>query len=59
MITIKDRDFNEGNSSCEFVLNENKNGEFRGIIDTTLPKDGITKEAGYCNISCNRKKVIL
>ena len=45
-----DRSMMEGQSQAEFLLGPNKTGIFRGFLNTTVPKDGKTKAAGYCNI---------
>jgi len=49
-IVTCDKDHNEGQSTAQFVLGANRNGIFKGNLDTTVPKDGIIKNAGYCNI---------
>ncbi|CAH1792235.1 unnamed protein product [Owenia fusiformis] len=49
-----DGDNNEGKSKCLFSLNENRKGYFHGTIDRTVPKTGINKYAGYCNIKSPR-----
>ena len=49
-IVSADQDSNEGYSTAEFVITPNNRGLFRGCLDTTVPKDGIIKRAGYCNI---------
>ena len=49
MVTA-DQDNNHGHSSAELVLTPNHHALFRGHIDTTLPKDGIIKRTGYCNM---------
>lgn len=49
-VVSTDRDSNAGNSTGEFVCADNNHGLFRGHIDTTLPKDGITKRTGFCNV---------
>ena len=53
-IVTQDKDFDEGNSKSEFVLGPNKKGVFRGVLDCTVPKDGIIKETGYCNIASEK-----
>ena len=45
-----DRDHSEGGSKAEMVLNRNKTTNFQGVINTEIPKDGITKRAGYANM---------
>jgi len=49
-LVTSDQDNNEGNSTAEFVVTPNRRGLFRGRLDTTVPKDGVTKQTGYCNI---------
>lgn len=50
-IVTCDSDFNEGKSTAEFILNKNKKGLFCGNLNTEVPKDGILKSSGYCNIT--------
>ena len=50
-IVTCDSDFNEGKSTAEFILNKNKKGLFCGNLSTEVPKDGIVKNSGYCNIT--------
>jgi len=45
-----DKDNNEGQSTAELVMTANHHALFRGLLDTTVPKDGVTKRTGYCNI---------
>jgi len=56
-ILTTDRLFSEGKSQAEFVLGQNKTGLFRGFVNTDVPKDGIIKQAGYCNIRSPIKTV--
>ena len=49
-IVTTDQDNDEGHSTAEFVITPNNRGLFRGCIDTTVPKDGVIKRTGYCNI---------
>jgi len=49
-VVTSDKDHNEGKSTAEFILGTNRHGMFRGCLDTTVPKDGIIKNAGYCNV---------
>ncbi len=52
-----DSDHNEGYSWAEFTLGKNRTGIFKGHIDTTVPKDGKTKSAGYVNMRSPRNFV--
>lgn len=52
-----DRDHNEGKSSGSFVLGPNKKAIFHGYLDTEVPKDGVNKNAGYCNIRSPKNMV--
>jgi len=45
-----DKDNNEGQSTAELVMTPNRHALFRGHLDTRVPKDGIIKRTGYCNI---------
>jgi len=45
-----DKDNNEGQSTAELVMTANHHALFQGRLDTTVPKDGITKRAGYCSM---------
>ena len=56
-VFTQDRDFGEGQSHGEFVLGPNSTGIFRGTLNTTVPKDGIIKNAGYCNIRSPKNRV--
>lgn len=56
-VVTADKDHNEGKSSAEFVLGANQHAVFRGQLDTTIPKDGIIKNAGYCNILSPKNKI--
>ncbi|XP_042896176.1 complex I intermediate-associated protein 30, mitochondrial [Parasteatoda tepidariorum] len=46
---------NEGFSDCHFTINDKGKGVFYGNIDTTPPKDGKSRFAGYCGIKSTRK----
>ncbi|ESN97555.1 hypothetical protein HELRODRAFT_177986 [Helobdella robusta] len=50
-IVTCDSDHNEGKSTADFIINKNKKAFFYGNLDVETPKDGITKNSGYCNIS--------
>lgn len=49
-IVTTDKDNEEGQSSADFVMSETGKGMFTGVLDTRVPKDGITKRTGYCQI---------
>ncbi|XP_003737178.1 probable complex I intermediate-associated protein 30, mitochondrial [Galendromus occidentalis] len=44
--TITDSDWNQGFSKAEFVGTRQGSGLFRGVLDTRVPRDGVTKRAG-------------
>lgn len=46
-----DSDHGEGYSSGSFTLSPTGHGLFHGNINTKVPKDGVVKKAGYCNIT--------
>jgi len=54
-LTLSDSDHNEGYSKTKFELTPTGHGLFHGYVNTTLPKDGVTKKAGYCAIKSPRK----
>ncbi|KAH3853760.1 hypothetical protein DPMN_096292 [Dreissena polymorpha] len=56
-ICTADRDVEDGKSHAEFTLSEHKKGLFRGILNTDVPKDGVSKTAGFCNISSPVKTI--
>ncbi|XP_054707410.1 complex I intermediate-associated protein 30, mitochondrial-like [Uloborus diversus] len=43
-----DKSNREGNSTCSLEINDKGKGVFYGNIDTTPPKDGKNRFAGYC-----------
>lgn len=43
--------YNEGFSTAKLELSSFGTGIFHGIINTTVPKDGRIRRAGYCNIT--------
>jgi NADH dehydrogenase [ubiquinone] 1 alpha subcomplex assembly factor 1 len=49
-VVTSDKDHNEGRSTAEFILGTGGRGIFKGRLDTTVPKDGVIKSSGYCNI---------
>src|SRR6218665_713111 len=50
LVFTGDRDHNEGKRRGSFVLGPNKKAIFHGSLDTEVPKDGVNKSSGYCNI---------
>ena len=46
-----DSDNGEGYSRADFELGKNNTGIFHGYLDNRVPKDGVLKDAGYCNIT--------
>lgn len=46
-----DSDHGEGYSNGSFMLSPTGHGLFHGNINTKVPKDGVVKKAGYCNIT--------
>ncbi|XP_060082975.1 complex I intermediate-associated protein 30, mitochondrial-like [Ylistrum balloti] len=60
-----DRDNLEGQSSVNLSISKDNNALFHGYLSQQVPKDGISKNAGYCNmkspsnyISFKRKRPI-
>jgi len=49
-IVTSDSNHNEGKSVSEFLLGANQKGIFRGQLSSEIPKDGVIKSTGYCNI---------
>ncbi|XP_045187117.2 complex I intermediate-associated protein 30, mitochondrial-like [Mercenaria mercenaria] len=45
-----DQDTDQGKSSATFTASPAGSALFQGYINTDVPKDGITKRAGYCNL---------
>ncbi|KAL8601549.1 hypothetical protein ACOMHN_003815 [Nucella lapillus] len=45
-----DHDNNEGFSKAHFTFTKNETGLFHGYLSQKIPKDGIVKRTGYCNI---------
>ena len=52
-----DKDNNEGFSQASFTFSKNKTGLFHGYLSQKVPKDGIVKRTGYCNIRSPTKFV--
>nr|CAG4643329.1 EOG090X091L [Ilyocryptus agilis] len=53
-IVTSDQDHNEGFSSGKLCISPAGKGLFSGEICTRVPKDGIVKYAGYCNMRSMR-----
>ena len=58
-ITTVDRDNGDGYSYANFKLGDNKKGILSGYLDTTVPKDGVRRNAGYANIRSPLNRVSL
>lgn len=56
-IVTSDSDHNEGYSHCSLKINQSGYGQFSGVLDSTIPKQGNISRAGYCNITSLRVKV--
>ncbi|XP_033303901.1 complex I intermediate-associated protein 30, mitochondrial [Bombus bifarius] len=50
-IVNSDKDYHHGYSTATLELSSYGTGVFHGILDTRVPKDGRTTNAGYCNIT--------
>ncbi|XP_005105656.1 complex I intermediate-associated protein 30, mitochondrial [Aplysia californica] len=50
-VATADSDNQEGKSSANFTFSKNRTGLFHGFLNKEVPKDGVTKYAGYANIS--------
>ncbi|GFR80827.1 complex I intermediate-associated protein 30, mitochondrial [Elysia marginata] len=46
-----DRDNDGGKSTANFTFSKNRTGLFHGYLCKEVPKDGVTKYAGYANIT--------
>ena len=57
-VVTTDADHSEGNSRAEFVFGANQKSIFKGYINTDVPKDGIIKNSGYCNIRSPQNMVL-
>ena len=51
-----DSDYKEGFSTAKLELSPFGTGVFHGTLNTTVPKDGKTKRAGFCNITTIPKR---
>lgn len=49
-VVTADRDNSEGHSQAHFIFSKNNTGLFHGHLSQQVPKDGIVKRTGYCNI---------
>lgn len=56
-VASSDSDHNEGQSTCTLVPSEAGRALFSGNVQSTVPKDGKIKRAGYCNIKSMRARV--
>ncbi|CAL8111638.1 unnamed protein product [Orchesella dallaii] len=52
--TICDSDHNEGFSRCDLTISPTGKGLFHGFVNTTAPKDGRVKNAGFCAMASER-----
>ncbi|KAG8265916.1 Complex I intermediate-associated protein 30, mitochondrial [Homalodisca vitripennis] len=55
-IVTSDKDNEEGQSTCQLTVNQNGKGLFTGNLCLDVPKDGIIKKTGYCNMRTVRFK---
>ncbi|OAD56813.1 putative complex I intermediate-associated protein 30, mitochondrial, partial [Eufriesea mexicana] len=46
-----DGDYHHGYSTAKLELSTYGTGIFHGVLDTRIPKDGVTTNSGYCNIT--------
>lgn len=56
-VASSDSDHNEGQSHCTLVPSEAGRALFSGDVQSIVPKDGMIKRAGYCNIKSMRSRV--
>ena len=49
-VVSTDRDMDQGQSTAEVTLSNQKCMLFHGFLNTTVPDDGKSKYAGYLNI---------
>lgn len=54
-----DQDNSEGYSQGNFTFSKNNTGLFHGHLSQQVPKDGVVKRTGYCNIRSPTKFVSL
>lgn len=50
-VVTSDSDYNQGYSKATFEPSPHGTAIFSGTLNTTRPRDGRTKRAGYCNIT--------
>ncbi|KAL0269882.1 UNVERIFIED_CONTAM: hypothetical protein PYX00_007468 [Menopon gallinae] len=55
-VVTTDKDNNIGYSTASFVKTQYETGMFSGYISTELPKDGITKYAGFASLSSKPRR---
>lgn len=58
-IVTADSDHNEGYSKANFEVSSSGHALFYGQLQSSVPKDGRIKKAGYCNIRSMRARVSL
>lgn len=49
-LVTSDHDHNEGKSRAKLTVSKSNKALFHGYVNQDVPKDGIIKRAGYCNI---------
>ncbi|KAL5008466.1 hypothetical protein ScPMuIL_014047 [Solemya velum] len=49
-LVSSDQDHNEGKSKAHLTVSKTNKALFHGYVNQEVPKDGIIKRAGYCNI---------
>lgn len=52
-----DQDTDQGKSTATLTTTSSGTALFKGYLNTDVPKDGITKRAGYCNIRSPYNKI--
>lgn len=57
-LVTTDQDTDQGKSTASLTTTSTGTAVFKGYLNTDVPKDGITKRAGYCNIRSPFNKVI-
>lgn len=56
-IVSSDHDNNEGQSQANLTFSTNNTALFHGYLSQQVPKDGVVKRTGYCNIRSPTKFV--